>query len=489
MDVGAYGRLSLVKSTSRKTELAIERQNERIAAFCEAKDWNLVRFYQDLDPAYRRPRQKKAPPRDDFERSLADIEAGVIRGIVFFKLDRFVRDHGDFERALAVCEAHQAVLASVTEPLDTSSPMGEAIARLLVAFARLESQTTGLRVAVEAEQQARMGQPWRGGRHRPYAYERDGLTVITEEAEIVEEIADRLLGTTRKRESEGEVVRWLNDAGIPAPAGGDWNRAKLRSLMRNPRLAGLRRYHGEILDGVEAVWPPVLDKDTFERLGRLFNQRTQPGRPAVRWLVSGIVRCGAKRDNGELCDSPLEVRGHTAGTRYVCDSQAQRAGRDEPGCGKVTIVAEPVDLLVAERVLDRLAGPRLAGRRRQLDTAALRELSERREQDRMALVEAARERFVTRTLAPPAYLQVKGELERRIADADRRLSADGSAEVLEGLPRLRADLDKMWEAADIERRREIVRAVVARVLVMPASRRGAGLDPDRVVIPPDAWKV
>jgi DNA invertase Pin-like site-specific DNA recombinase len=41
---------------------------------------------------------------------------------------------------LAVCEAHGAILASVTEPLDTSSPMGEAVASLLVTFARLESQ-------------------------------------------------------------------------------------------------------------------------------------------------------------------------------------------------------------------------------------------------------------------------------------------------------------------------------------------------------------
>jgi site-specific DNA recombinase len=111
-----------------------------------------------------------APHRDDFERALADIEAGTIKGLVFFKLDRFVRDHGDFERALAVAEAHGAILASVTEPLDTSTPMGEAIARLLVTFARMESQTIALRVAAQAEQQAHQGRPWRGGRHRAYGY-------------------------------------------------------------------------------------------------------------------------------------------------------------------------------------------------------------------------------------------------------------------------------------------------------------------------------
>jgi len=479
VDVGVYGRLSVVKKAEDLTELAIDRQHERSVEFCEARDWNPVRFYQDIDPAYRRPGQKKSPKRKDFEQSLKDIEAGVIRGIVFYKLDRFVRDHGDFVRALAVAKAHNAVLASVIEPLDTSSPMGEAIAQMLVIFARLESQTIGLRVSAQAEQQARMGQPWRGGRYRPYGYERDGLTVIAEEAEIIEEIADRLLGKTGRRQGEGEVVRWLNDVGIPAPAGGQWNRGKLRSLVRNPRLAGWRRYHGEVLEGVEAVWPPILDQETFQRLGRLFEMRAQPGRPAVRWLLSGVAVCG-------LCDAPLEVRGHEAGSRYVCDAQAQRAGRDRPGCGKVTVVAEPVDRLVAGRILDRLAGPQL---RRQLDTAELRAVSERREQDRQALVEAAHERYVARTLPQPAYLQVKGELERRIAEADRRLDQDTATEVLASLPRLRSDLDEVWEPADIERQREIVRAVVARVVIQPASRRGAGLDPDRVVIPPDAWRV
>jgi hypothetical protein len=61
--------------------------------------------------------------------------------------------------------------------------------------------------------------------------------------------------------------------------------------------------------------------------------------------------------------------------------------------------------------------------------------------------------------------------------------------VLAGLPRVRAELDSAWHAADIEQQREIVRAVVRYVVIRPASRRGAGLDPERVVVPPDAWRV
>ena len=482
MDVGVYGRLSIAKLAKDrtedvvKTELAIDRQHERSVEYCKARDWNPVRFYADIDQAYRRPGQSRPPRRKEFENGLVDIERGVIKGLVFFKLDRFVRDHGDFERALAVCKVNGGVLASVTEPLDTSTPMGEAIGRLLVTFARLESQTIGLRVAAQAEQAARDGKPWRGGRFLPYGYEDDRLTVDTTEAAVINEIADRLLAG----QSEGTVVRWLNEQRIPAPRGGPWNRGKLQSLMTNPRLAGLRTYRGEVV--AEAVWPAIVERTTFERLTQLFGQRARPGRFPTRWLVSGILRCG-------LCESILETRAHKAGTRYVCDRQAQRADREEPGCGRITIMAEPVDLLVAERVLNRLAGPRLARVRRQLDTAELRAVADQRDADRQAIVEAARERYVTRTLDSHAYLEVKGELERRIADADRRLAEDGSRTVLAGLPRLRADLDRAWLAADVEQRREIVRAVLRYVVITPAIRRGAGLDPDRVVIPPDAWKV
>jgi hypothetical protein len=190
-----------------------------------------------------------------------------------------------------------------------------------------------------------------------------------------------------------------------------------------------------------------------------------------------------------LCDSPLEVRSHQAGRRYRCDAYTQRAGREEPGCGKVAVMAEPVDLLVAERVLDRLAGPWLQRMRRQLDTAELRSVAEQREADHQALVEATRERFVTRTFIPRGYVEVRDNLKRRIAEADRRLDQDSSIGGLAGLPRLRADLDRAWEAADIEQRREIVRAVLRYVVIRPASRLGAGLDPDRVEIPADAWKV
>jgi DNA invertase Pin-like site-specific DNA recombinase len=62
------------------------------------------------------------------------------------KLDRLVRRPKDFERLWVVAERRGVFIASVTEPVDSSSPIGLAMLRILVALAGLESATTGIRV-------------------------------------------------------------------------------------------------------------------------------------------------------------------------------------------------------------------------------------------------------------------------------------------------------------------------------------------------------
>src|SRR5919198_889612 len=161
---GLYVRLSLAKLTNDATDDATERQEERARAYATAKGWEVVKVFPDVDvSAYRAPGRKAPPRREGFEAALAAIEAGEIDALVFFTLDRLCRDPRDFERVLWVCERHGAVLASVMEPIDTSTPAGEMSASMLVGFATLESQTIGLRVAAQREQAASRGLPAPGG--------------------------------------------------------------------------------------------------------------------------------------------------------------------------------------------------------------------------------------------------------------------------------------------------------------------------------------
>src|SRR5215203_6949315 len=230
MDVGIYTRLSVAKDSTEATSEAIDRQLDRCRALAIVKSWQVVEHYSDVDVgAYRAPGRKRPPERAEFERMLADVEAGRIQGLVFFKLDRLVRDHGDFERVMATCEAAGAVLACVVDAIDTSTPTGEAMARTMVTFARLESQTTALRVAARKEQAARAGRPavsaW-----RPYGYTWNGLEPVDEEAAVIRVAAERLLAEWSLREVTGAAnaaarwypprqPRWVPPGGRSTPPG------------------------------------------------------------------------------------------------------------------------------------------------------------------------------------------------------------------------------------------------------------------------------
>jgi hypothetical protein len=97
--------------------------------------------------------------------------------------------------------------------------------------------------------------------------------------------------------------------GWESRGGVQWTRANLPKLLKHPRLAAKRTYHGEIV--AEGTWEPILDEETFERVSLLCGQRARGGRPPTRWLLSGIVYCG-----GENCGVRMQMRGHKGKMRY-----------------------------------------------------------------------------------------------------------------------------------------------------------------------------
>jgi DNA invertase Pin-like site-specific DNA recombinase len=470
MDAGVYTRLSLAKDSSEATSDAIDRQYERCKALAVAKGWRLVEHYSDVDVgAYRAPGRKRPPEREHFERMLADVAAGRILGLVFFKLDRLVRDHGDFERVLAAFEAGGAKLACVVDAIDTSSPTGEAMARTMVTFSRLESQTTALRVSARKEQAARAGLPavsaW-----RPYGYTWNGLELVGAEAAAVRQAADRLLAGWSLR----EVTRAANDAGAVGTTGRPFNTTRLKAILTSPRVAGLRSYKGEVV--AEGAWPAILEREQWEGVCAVLTDpgrgASRPGRPARWLLVGGMARCGYPD-----CGAPLTVKPTSRGQnpRYVCDRS--RPGR--PGCGRIAVSAPKLEELVAELVFARDW--------RHLDPATARAYDQA--QDDLAAEKAAAEgrlvdvgRLHARgRISTPEWLTARDELAAQIGELAQRLDDARRRTAATGMPSSGDALRAAWPGMTLEQKRAALARVLHCVLVKPATRRGlTTVDPDRV---------
>jgi hypothetical protein len=77
--------------------------------------------------------------------------------IVFFKIDRMARSTVDFAEIMKITQGASVALASASEPLDLTSSMGRAMAKVIAVFAELESDTIGMRVSSTHEHLRREG--------------------------------------------------------------------------------------------------------------------------------------------------------------------------------------------------------------------------------------------------------------------------------------------------------------------------------------------
>lgn len=163
---------------------------------------------------------------------------------------------------------------------------------------------------------------WPG--RRCYGYSAGGLAVETEAA-IICELTGRLL----HGEGLNALARELNERGIPTLTVASWRAATIETLMKAPRLAGLRTHHGVVV--AQGRWEPIISARDSE----LLRARFAPGRSAGsrgggrRHLLSGLLKCGK-------CESPM-VRGFARKTRVPNYRFPKNVG--SAACGRLSIVA------------------------------------------------------------------------------------------------------------------------------------------------------
>ncbi|MGH9226675.1 MAG: zinc ribbon domain-containing protein [Acidimicrobiales bacterium] len=180
----------------------------------------------------------------------------------------------------------------------------------------------------------------------------------------------------------------------------------------------------------------------------------------------GLIFCGLC--GGRMFSRPRDD--HTK--RYVC------AGR-RPG-HQLTIVAQPVDDLVARRVLELLTSPDFRSAiLAQSDPAADGPLGRA-----LAALGSAQSRlqtlddefYVRGAIGQRRYRSIRTRLEREVERLHAQVERDSKQRIV-----LHPDPRRLWSEGDFGQRRELVRFVVNRVRVMPA-RRGARFDPGRLLL-------
>ncbi|HVM55438.1 MAG TPA: recombinase family protein [Acidimicrobiales bacterium] len=431
----AYCRIS---KDDRGEALGVDRQERLCRKLAKDRGLDIVEVLVDNDTSAFRSKSR----RPAFDRLVGMLGDGSVGAVVAYHADRLYRRTGDLERLVGVIESTKVQVHTVASGnVDLTNASGRMIARMLGAAAQGESERMGERIRAKHDELAAAGKH-PGGRP-PYGYSK-GYVVDQAEAEAVRWMAQRVLeGSSLLR-----VARDLDDRGVTTREGRPWHHSSVRATLVNPAVAGLRVHRREVAG--PGAWDPILDRQTWEAVRAvLADPARKRTRPARKFVLAGLV----ENPNGD------RMNGATVGDRRVYATRVVQ-GRPRPRPA-LSIGADELEDLIVGMVLTAVDEADLPtpDQAPDIDVTAIEaemaELADLRGRGEITMQE---------------WLAARGPLLERLQAASiaARQTKRHSATVK--LLAKKGAVRKAWPDLDFDTRREVITALIERVVIAPATR-------------------
>ncbi|MFD9212132.1 recombinase family protein [Streptomyces sp. NPDC059544] len=407
-------------------------------------------------------RKRKRPGWDAL---LVEASKGRVRHVLTYHPDRLMRQPRDLEELLQIADDHDITLHGQANRRDLADPDDRFFLRIEVAHACRSSDDTSRRLIDSMIDRVQDGRPHTG--RRRYGYDKTGTVIVPGEAEIVREIFTRYLDGV----SPVQLGRELYERGEKTAEGRNWNASRVRDLLDNRHVAGIRVFRGEEVGDGE--WPAIIDRGMWlevrERRAYRAAKWTHNKRPTRFYLLRGVVTCTG-------CGKVMGGSGGS-GAKYVCQ-HTQRL--DIPRCNRA-ISAPILEEFVSEAAVNLLE---------RLDLSEAPTPSELTDEDRTAVeadrreLDELKDMWQKQELKTREYREMRKLVEARIAEIERKMIVRPTTEVLEGLvgPHARASWEALKEAEDYERMNAVMRFLFAAVKVKEAAKKGRYFDYGRIDI-------
>jgi site-specific DNA recombinase len=437
-----------------------------------ARGWTVIYRLSDNDiGATRKDPTAAAKFRPGYEEALRLVDAHAVDVVLCWKWDRFIREPLDLEYLIPRFDRAGVRFAEADGIIDLGTDSGRLAARILVAVAKAEQERKSERQKLANEAAAVAGKrPL--GTQRPFGYRGDHVTAHPVEGPAVADACAGLLGggslSGVRREWAAAGLRPSQAPFGPLPAN-PWTRTSIRTILLNPRIAGLAVYHREIVG--TGKWEPLVGEETWRAVHALLEDPGRKPPRGVRTLLGGLALCPC----GNVVTG---MPSHTGHHIYRCTP----ATRNRAYSGThVARQAVPVEEFIGKVVVGRLARPDAADlvtvEDSGIDVAALREEAAaiRKNLEEMAgdcaLGRISRAQMLKATAAGNARL---AEVGTELDDAAREnvlaplVAAENAA--------------TMWTGLDISRKRAVIKTLMSVTLHSPGRGARRPFDPATVEV-------
>ena len=410
---------------------------------------------------------------------------GELAGVLAYKLDRFARNVRDAEDLVDLGDRGVIVDGPKSGRIDCSTAHGKRTFREAAVQAAGESDDTSERVKDALAERAADGLLLGGGRLYGFKVlsavreDDDDVDARQEPAEVdvIREAAERMLAG----EHLAAIAADLNEREITTVRGGQWNGRNLGRMLGSPRYGGYSTLRGEVVG--RAAGEPVLDPDSYAQIQALLAGRRRGKRATGLWPLTGVLLCGRCVTRSQR----RTMAGHTSSRTRASDGTAPRyytCSLTNGGCG-LTVLAEPVEELVKQRVLADLNDPELAAELSAEASAlggvrAAAQAEVERLDGMLADLEVKR---VAGQIRVHAYEAAKGHLDKLVGAAETTLREVGAPAPAGALP---AVTEREWDAMTAAEKRTLISRLHLEVSVSPQLPGAARnrFDPRRVQIRP-----
>lgn len=221
-----YGR----QSVDKKDSISVESQLE----FCKFETRG-GKFKEYIDKGFN----GKNTNRPAFTEMCSDIERGLIKKVIVYKLDRISRSILDFSNMMEFFQKHNVEFLSSTEKFDTSTPMGRAMLNICIVFAQLERETIQKRVIDSLRSRSTRG--FYTGSRVAYGFKLEDFMIdgvkTARYIPIKEEVEQLKLFYSlysKPNTTLGDIVRYCREHEIVPLRGREWDITKLGMMLDNP---------------------------------------------------------------------------------------------------------------------------------------------------------------------------------------------------------------------------------------------------------------